>query len=162
MKRASVLFVCMGNICRSPAAEAVMEKLSQDSELDIQIDSAGTEGYHQGERADSRMRAAASARGLEMASRARKVTPNDLKLGTFSLVIAMDHANLQRLRSISGGDLESHVRLFSDFLDDRWPEEVPDPYYGGDDGFETVLDMLEAGCPSILSELAIVGESSGR
>ena len=157
MKEASVLFVCMGNICRSPAAEAVTQTLCQRSEkeLDIRVDSAGTESYHQGELSDSRMRSAATERGFSMESRARQVTAADLKPGAFDLVVAMDHANMRRLRAISGGELGEHVKLFSDFLDDRWPEEVPDPYYGGDDGFAYVLDMLEAGCPDIVSQLAL-------
>lgn len=143
----------MGNICRSPAAEAVMKKVAKQAELDIEVDSAGTEGYHEGERADSRMRSAANDRNVEITSRARQVTRNDLKAGQFDLVVAMDLANTRRLRAISGRDLPHHVRLFSEFLDEHRPKEVPDPYYGEEDGFETVLDLLEEGCPRILNEL---------
>lgn len=88
-----------------------------------------------------------------MVSRAAQVTRDDLEPGSFGLVIAMDHNNLKRLCAIAGDTLPGHVKLFSDFLDDSWPVEVPDPYYGGKDGFELVLDMLEAGCPAILEEI---------
>lgn len=153
MKKASVLFVCMGNICRSPAAEAVMSKILTDRDLDIRVESAGTEGYHVGDQPDPRMRDASQNRGYPMVSRARQVTRDDLKPGNFRLVVAMDHANLDRLRGIAGETLADHVRLFSDFLGESWPVEVPDPYYGGNDGFELVLDMLEAGCPAILEQI---------
>ncbi|SMP40520.1 protein-tyrosine phosphatase [Neorhodopirellula lusitana] len=144
----------MGNICRSPAAEAILNSISLSDEVDIQVDSAGTESYHVGNLPDERMRAAAKKRGIPMVSHARQVTAKDLAAGEFDWVIAMDHANMRRLRSISSEELSPHVRLFSDFLDDQWPDEVPDPYYGGDDGFEYVLDMLEAGCPGILESLS--------
>ena len=153
MKKASVLFVCMGNICRSPAAEGVMQTLVKTANAEIHIDSAGTHGYHVGERSDARMRSAAGKRGIDMTTLARQVVADDLMPGAFDLVIAMDHANLTRLRAIAGGKLGNHVQLFSVFLDDTWPNEVPDPYYGGNDGFELVLDMLEAGCPKILEAL---------
>ncbi|WP_246419772.1 low molecular weight protein-tyrosine-phosphatase [Aporhodopirellula rubra] len=152
MKKSSVLFVCMGNICRSPAAEAVMRSVAKSSQQDIQIESAATEAYHVGERPDARMRKAAAARGFSLDSRGRHVNANDLAAGSYDLVVAMDHANVRRLRSIASTEV-SHVRLFSEFLDDGWPEEVPDPYYGGDAGFEQVLDMLEAGCPRLLESL---------
>ena len=153
MKKASVLFVCMGNICRSPAAEAVLLRILSDRDLDIRVESAGTEGYHVGDRPDPRMREASQARGFPMVSRARQVNREDLEVGNFDLVVAMDHNNLDRLRTIASEALADHVKLFSDFLDDSWPAEVPDPYYGGNDGFELVLNMLEAGCPAILEEI---------
>ncbi len=148
-----VLFVCMGNICRSPAAEAALEKLVQSTGADVQIDSAGTIGIHAGERPDSRMRAAGEARGLVFNTRARQVTAKDLQVGAFDLVIAMDHENLRDLKRVAGAD-HQHVLLISEFLNADWPREVPDPYYGGPQGFETVLDMVEAACPAILSRLA--------
>jgi len=130
-----------------------MQTLAKRAESDIHIDSAGTEGYHVGERSDARMRRAAGERGVELTTLARQVVAADLAPGAFDLVIAMDQANLRRLTAIAGGPRGDHVRLFSDFLDDTWPAEVPDPYYGGDEGFEQVLDMLEAGCPRILDAL---------
>lgn len=147
-----VLFVCMGNICRSPAAEAAMVKLVQSSGADIEVDSAGTIGIHAGERPDSRMRAAGERRGLVFNTRARQVTADDLRPGAFDLVIAMDHENLRDLRRLAKAD-HDHVLLMSDFLSPDWPREVPDPYYGGPQGFETVLDMVEAACPAILRRL---------
>lgn len=148
-----VLFVCMGNICRSPAAEAALVKLVESTGADVQIDSAGTIGIHAGERPDSRMRAAGEARGLVFNTRARQVTAKDLQVGAFDLVIAMDHENLRDLKRVTGAD-RPHVLLMSEFLGADWPREVPDPYYGGPQGFETVLDMVEAACPAILSRLA--------
>ena len=144
-----VLFVCMGNICRSPAAEGVLLAEVEKAGLQDQVtvDSAGTTGYHIGERADHRMRAAASRRSYDLQSRARKVSRDDLT--NFDLVIAMDKDNLSHLQKLPPQPT-ARVCLFHDFLSDDWPEEVPDPYYGCDDGFEFVLDMLEAGCPNIL------------
>lgn len=130
-----------------------MSKILSDRDLDIHVDSAGTEGYHVGDEPDPRMRDAATKRGYPMVSRARQVTRDNLKPGSFRLVVAMDQANLKRLRAIAGETLPDHVKLFSDFLDESWPVEVPDPYYGGKDGFELVLDMLETGCPAILEEI---------
>ncbi len=115
----------------------------------IQIDSAGTIGYHEGNPADRRMRNHASQRGYDLLSRSRKITADDLE--RFDLVIAMDRQNLADIMSIDSS--AENVRLLSHFLDDNWPEDVPDPYYGGADGFETVLDMIEAACPAILDRL---------
>ena len=151
MKR--VLFVCMGNICRSPAAEAVMKRFAEEFDLDVEVDSAATHGYHVGEAADSRMRGAAEARGYEITSRARQVTKKDVAEGTFDLVLAMDGDNYKELTKLAGTSV-SHVRIFSDYLDDNWPNDVPDPYYGDEEGFDKVLDMLEEGCPIILQTLA--------
>jgi len=148
-----VLFVCMGNICRSPAAEAALVKLIQSSGADVDVDSAGTIGIHAGQRPDSRMRAAGEARGLVFNTRARQVTADDLQPGEFDLVIAMDRENLRDLQRLAPAD-HDHVILMSEFLSSDWPKEVPDPYYGGPQGFETVLDMVQAACPAILTRLA--------
>lgn len=154
----SVLFVCMGNICRSPAAEGVLRHLAGQAGLEIEIDSAGTIGYHAGDPADARMRSAATQRGYELTSRARQVTSRDLS--RFGLVIAMDRANygdLLRLAEPPG----SNIRMLSDFLPEGedWPRDVPDPYYGKDDGFGFVLDMLEAACPAILRHVTATTDS---
>jgi protein-tyrosine phosphatase len=146
-----VLFVCMGNICRSPAGEAVMRRFAEEFGVDVDVDSAGTHGYHVGEPADVRMKVAAEARGYELTSRGRKVTKDDLQ-DRFDLVLAMDSENHAILQELAGG-LKTHIRLFSDYLDENWPHDVPDPYYGEDDGFDQVLDMLEEGCPVILQTL---------
>lgn len=154
----SILFVCMGNICRSPAAEGIFEAYvkQQPRKREIQIDSAGTHGYHVGNPADSRMRNAASDRGYPLTSRARQVQAADLH--RFDLVLAMDRENLAIIDSLDARDSATRradLRLFSHYLGDDWPTDVPDPYYGGDDGFEYVLDMIEAACPAIWQELNI-------
>lgn len=152
-----VLFVCMGNICRSPAAEAVMKRFAEEYEVDVEVDSAGTHDYHIGALADVRMRTAAESRGYELRSRGRQVNQADLEVGRFDLVLAMDSDNHTILQTMAGG-VRPHIRLFSDFLDDsHWPADVPDPYYGEEDGFAQVLDMLEEGCPVILQTL--IGEA---
>ncbi|MFG0260780.1 MAG: low molecular weight protein-tyrosine-phosphatase, partial [Novipirellula sp. JB048] len=145
--------VCLGNICRSPAAEAVMKRFSQEYGVDMEIDSAATHGYHVGKLADPRMRSAAESRGYDLTSRARVVTTEDLDPQCFDLVLAMDaeiHTALHRMREGS----KSHIRMFGDYLDDHWPKDVPDPYYGEAEGFDEVLDMLEEGCPLIMQTLA--------
>lgn len=153
-----VLFVCLGNICRSPAAEGVFRKLVADRGLsdEIDIDSAGTSGYHHGEPADARMRTAATQRGYDLRSRSRRLTEDDLE--EFDLVIAMDRKNLKDIREMRSGMApeeqgKAQVKLLSEFLPAGAEADVPDPYYGGDQGFETVLDMLEQGAENILHQL---------
>lgn len=147
-----VLFVCMGNICRSPAGEAVMKRFAEEFRVNVTVESAGTHGYHVGEPADARMRAAAETRGYELLSIGRKVTQSDLNADQYDLVLAMDADNHAILVEMAGG-VQPHIRMFSDYLDENWPRNVPDPYYGDEDGFEKVLDMLEEGCPVILQTL---------
>lgn len=150
-----VLFVCLGNICRSPAAEAVFKAVAAKDapKLPLEVDSAGTIDIHAGERPDPRMRAAGEVRGYRFETRARQVTADDLRPGRFDLVVAMDRSNLADLKRMA--PQSSHLVLIGEFLADRWPREVPDPYYGGPAGFETVLDMLEAACPEILQRLGV-------
>ena len=150
--RHSVLFVCLGNICRSPAAEGILQALvdEQDRQAEVVVDSAGTAGYHDGKRADARMIAAAKNRGIDLTSISRKLLPADLD--QFDLVIAMDRENLADIQRLSS-DPTATIKLLSEYLGDDWPSDVPDPYYGGGDGFEYVLDMLAAACPAILDEL---------
>jgi protein-tyrosine phosphatase len=118
--------------------------------LACQVDSCGTAGYHIGRPPDSRMIAAASKRGYDLTSRAQQFSRTFLS--GRDLIVAMDRDNYREIQSYSQG-VAGNVKLFSDFLDSSWPVDVPDPYYGGDDGFEYVLDMLEAGCPKILEEI---------
>lgn len=148
----SVLFVCLGNICRSPAGEGVMLDVVARAGLSdvVQVDSAGTGGWHVGERADARMRAAASKRGYDLQSRARQVEVSDFE--TFDLVIAMDQSNLENLKRLSGGKADN-IHMLGEYLDADNPPDVPDPYYGGATGFDHVLDMIEEACPKILKEL---------
>lgn len=148
----SVLFVCLGNICRSPTGEGVLQELVDGQGLEdrISIDSAGTAGYHIGARADSRMREHASRRGYDLRSRARKLTSADME--NFDLVIAMDRENYRDIQRVHDRPT-AELKMLSDFLGDDWPNDVPDPYYGGADGFEYVLDMIEAACPKIVEYL---------
>lgn len=152
-----VLFVCMGNICRSPAAEGVLQALIAERGLDgaVEVDSAGTIRYHVGEPADARMRRAAEERGYRLESRARQVTAADLD--AFERVIALDRDNLAELEELAGGS-RPHLRLLSHYLPDGSPVEVPDPYWGGDRGFEEVLDLLERAAPAILDDLLGEGD----
>ncbi len=147
--RIAILFVCMGNICRSPAAEGVLQAMLRRENLAdaVLVDSAGTADSQIGKRADPRMREVASGRGYELSSRARRVHRTDLE--TFDLVVAMDQENLNYVRSLHSQPSAS-IHLMSEFLDERWPVEVPDPYYGGREGFELVLDMIESACQPIM------------
>ena len=146
-----ILFVCMGNICRSPAGEGVLAKMVADTGLAdrIQIDSAGTLDFHTGNRADSRMRAAASQRGYDLTSRARQVRPADLE--DFDLILTMDEDNRRNVLALATTAAQrERVRPFCSFCTDHDETEVPDPYYGGPRGFEIVLDLLEDGCEGVL------------
>ncbi len=152
MSVVSVLFVCMGNICRSPTGEGVFSQYIQDRGRDEQfeIDSAGTIAYHSGQPADQRMREAAHRRGYRLDSIARPVTAADLEY--FDLVVAMDRDNFSDLVALRAGD-NANVKMLGEFLPSikasAEPLDVPDPYYGGADGFEVVIDMCERACPAI-------------
>jgi protein-tyrosine phosphatase len=152
--RRGVLFVCLANICRSPAAAAVFSAFAKRRGLlgQVLVDSAGTSGYQQGEPPDPRMAAAARRRGYSVAGFARAVTTADLQ--QFDLIVAMDRANLRDLEAMAVPRARP-PRLLGEFLPAGWPLEVPDPYYRGDLGFEQVLDMLEEACPAILDELLV-------
>jgi protein-tyrosine phosphatase len=150
-----VLFVCLGNICRSPAAEGMFLHLlaQQGLEERFSVDSAGTGGWHVGRPADARMRAAAARRGITLTSRARQLEPSDLR--RFDHILTMDADNLAAVQDLArreGGSsatitpMVQHCRRFRS-------EEVPDPYYGGEHGFEHVLDLLEDACAGLLNTL---------
>lgn len=141
----------MGNICRSPAAEGVMRHLVAEAGLDsrVLIDSAGTGGWHSGARADHRMRAAATARGYDLTSMARQVKDSDLE--EFDLILIMDEQNRRDLRAFDREHRhEAKVRFLCEFCTEHRDKEVPDPYYGGTQGFEKVLDLLEDSCAGLL------------
>ncbi len=146
-----VLFVCLGNICRSPTAEAVMLQLIVEDGLEdrVRVDSAGTIRYHVGEPADLRMQDTASRRGYTLSSISRQVTEGDFD--RFDLVVAMDRDNLSDLHAVAPRS-HDHVRLFSEFLPEGFPTDVPDPYMG-EAGFDRTLDIIEHGCPAILEHL---------
>ena len=140
-----VLFVCMGNICRSPTAQGVFEKLLDDTQLTdrIQVDSAGTHAYHVGEPPDHRAQTSAGRRGIDLSrQRARRVAVEDFD--AFDYVVAMDAENKASLLAICPEEFHNKVTLFMVHTSDYSQDSVPDPYYGGASGFEKVLDMVEA------------------
>lgn len=139
-----VLFVCMGNICRSPTAEGVMRHVLRQNKLDglVEVDSAGTHGYHVGEAPDARTQRAAASRGYDLSDmRARKVAPQDLDY--FDLILAMDHNNIEVLKRIFPPEKYDRLGLFMSYSKNFDDDEVPDPYYGLGHGFDMVLDMVE-------------------
>jgi len=158
-----VLFVCMGNICRSPTGEAVFRQFvaARGFEDRFHIDSAGTIAYHAGEPADPRMRRAASRRGYDLTSIARAVTRADLD--EFDVVVAMDHDNFAELAQL-GNDARAKLVLLGRFtpgaVTDHDAPPVPDPYYGGARGFDIVIDMIESACPRLFE--FCLAEGSGR
>jgi protein-tyrosine phosphatase len=143
-----ILFVCMGNICRSPTAEGVMRHLLAERGLEdeIEVQSAGTGGWHAGSPPDARSTRAAAARGITLEGAARQVTRADFE--DFDLLVAMDRDNLADLRAIAPPGTEHKIRLL---LGEG--RDVPDPYYGGPHGFEDVLDLVETACEQLLDEL---------
>jgi protein-tyrosine phosphatase len=152
----NVLFVCMGNICRSPTAEAVFRHYVEKAGLagNIQIDSAGTHDYHIGDAPDSRTQRAALQRGYDMSDlRGRQVEARDFS--RFDYVLAMDVANLSILQRLRPSDAQSHLGLFLEFAERHAEREVPDPYYGGAEGFERVLDMVEDAAEGLLRHIRL-------
>ncbi|WP_127555339.1 low molecular weight protein-tyrosine-phosphatase [Saccharospirillum alexandrii] len=150
----SVLFVCLGNICRSPTAQAVFEARLADSPLaaDVEVDSAGTAAYHLGKAPDPRSQAAARARGYKLDHlRARQVTPEDFH--RFDYILAMDSDNLINLNAMAPESHRATVALFLDFAAVTELRDVPDPYFGGDEGFATVLDLCEQASHGLLTHL---------
>ncbi|MGI9291590.1 MAG: low molecular weight protein-tyrosine-phosphatase, partial [Gammaproteobacteria bacterium] len=148
----SLLFVCMGNICRSPTAHGVMRHLLEEQQLtdSIRIDSAGTHAYHTNEPPDRRAQAAALNRGIDISDlRARIVELNDYQ--DYDLIVAMDYENLALLERMSPPDSRAKLVLMLDYASDWDSDEVPDPYYGGNQGFETVLDMLQDASKGLLA-----------
>ena len=151
---ASVLFVCMGNICRSPTAEGVMRSLLETAGegLSVIIDSAGTHAYHEGEKPDRRATAVALSRGIDLSTqRARGVQPDDFN--TFDLILAMDEDNLALLKKMQPENSPAELGLFMNYSRRSPGASVPDPYYGGSMGFERVLDMLDEAAQGLLEEL---------
>lgn len=149
-----VLFVCLGNICRSPTAHGVFEAMVQKRGLDraIEVDSCGTGGWHVGSAPDSRAVAEASQRGYDLSPlRARQVLPEDFQ--AFDYILAMDHMNLADLESLCPEDYNGHLGLFLAFASDIEEQEVPDPYYGGARGFGHVLDLVERASEALLREI---------
>jgi protein-tyrosine phosphatase len=152
--RIRVLFVCLGNICRSPTAEGVFRHLLTQAapELQVEVDSAGTADYHIGEPPDLRSQRAAMRRGIDLGGlRARQVVPADF--AHFDFILAMDRANLRELKAMRPKDARARLQLFLEYAPDVGRLEVPDPYYGDAGGFEAVLDLTAAASRGLLAAL---------
>lgn len=150
-----ILFVCLGNICRSPAAEGILRSMAKQKGLDsmFEIDSAGTYGGHAGNLPDSRMREAASKRGYKLDHRSRRIVPADFD--NFDLILTMDDSNYEKVcRMAPDPESLQKVERMTDYCVRFDVDHVPDPYYEGRDGFEYVLDILEDACGNLLGKLA--------
>jgi low molecular weight protein-tyrosine phosphatase len=154
LTKTSVLFVCLGNICRSPTAHGVFEYLVKNSELKerVETDSCGTGDWHAGHVPDRRAAAEALKRGYDLSHlRARRVTVEDFEL--FDYILAMDQQNLRDLQAMCPPNYSGRLNLFLDYLPDGDIREVPDPYYGGDGGFTQVLDLVETASRALLEDI---------
>ena len=148
----SILFVCMGNICRSPTAEAVFRHKAVEYGLKIKIDSAGTLGSHAREKPDHRAQKVGTARGYSFDKiKARQVTVKDFS--EFDLILAMDERNITDLHKVAPAELHYKIQLFLDYADNFSDNEVPDPYYGGAQGFRYVLDLVEDASEGLLKKI---------
>lgn len=154
MKEYKILFVCLGNICRSPAAEGILKRMVREQGLDdkISVDSAGTSGYHDEDLPDHRMRQHGARRGYKFDSRSRRFTSRDFD--RFDIILAMDDSNYHNIMRLAP-DLESEKKVYRmvDFSKRFGHDHIPDPYYSGADGFELVLDLLEDACEGLLDKL---------
>ncbi|AVX02897.1 protein-tyrosine-phosphatase [Maritalea myrionectae] len=145
----SILLVCLGNICRSPTAHAVLQQMAQQQGINLTIDSAGTGDWHIGHTPDERAMNAAKSRGYDLSQlRARQVEPDDFY--RYDLILAMDRSNLKNLKKLAPKDSTAQVELFLPYGDSA-TEEVPDPYFGGEGGFDHVLDLIEDASRKILA-----------
>ena len=151
-----ILFVCLGNICRSPAAEGVFKQKIKDRDLEklFVVDSAGTGGWHVGNLADPRMRETALSRGIELTSRSRKIEKSDLY--EFDHILVMDNDNFEAVKSLIKDDknpVNSKIKLLLSYSKSSQLEEVPDPYYGGQNGFDKVIDLLDDAIDGLIDSL---------
>ena len=151
-----ILFVCLGNICRSPAAEGIFNQKIKDRDLEdlFLVDSAGTGGWHVGNLADKRMRETALSRGIELTSRSRQIEENDLY--EFDHILVMDKDNLNAVNSLIKDhtySINSKIKLILSYSKKSQLDEVPDPYYGGQNGFERVLDLLDDAIDELIDSL---------
>ena len=154
MSKVKVLFVCMGNICRSPTAHGVFRQLVEQEGLagQIEIDSAGTHAYHVGESPDARAQSTAARRGIDISDlKARRAETADFE--EYDYILAMDQDNYHGLSGIAPAGGHDKIYLFMDFARDARSREVPDPYYGGPDGFERVFDMVEDAAAGLLADI---------
>ena len=151
-----ILFVCLGNICRSPAAEAIFKQKIKDRDLEnlFHVDSAGTGGWHVGNLADPRMRETALRRGIDLTSRSRKIEESDLY--EFDHILVMDNDNLEAVKSLAKdhkNPVNSKIKLILSYAKDSQIDEVPDPYYGGQNGFDKVIDLLDDAIDGLIDNL---------
>jgi len=151
-----ILFVCLGNICRSPAAEGVFKQKIKERDLEklFLVDSAGTGGWHVGNLADPRMRETALSRGIELTSRSRKIEESDLY--EFDHILVMDNDNLYAVKSLikdHNNHINSKIKLILSYSKNSQLEEVPDPYYGGQNGFDKVIDLLDDAMDGLIDSL---------
>lgn len=154
MEKFKILFVCLGNICRSPAAQGVMQHLIANEGLDtrIEVDSAGTYSGHKGQLPDHRMRRHALQRGYNLTHRSRPVEQSDF--ATHDMIVAMDENNAHDLKWMARTDITNRLVMMGDYLDQTNPHTyVPDPYYGGPEDFELALDLVEEACANLLLEI---------
>jgi len=155
IKKIRLLFVCLGNICRSPAAEGIMAGIVEKNDLQdiIEVDSAGTSGWHEGDLPDERMRSHGEKRGYDFCSRARKFRRSDFD--DFDYIIVMDQNNYTTVKSMaSSPEQAGKIHLMTDYaVQYSSQDEIPDPYYGGSSGFELVLDLLEDACEGLLQSI---------
>ncbi len=164
MIKKKVLFVCLGNICRSPAAEGVMKSIIKKNNYEklIEVDSAGTMGYHSGEQPDERMRSSAKKRGYNLDSLARKFNPKTDFI-YFDFIVAMDNDNYYTLLDLDKGNtFGNKIYKIAEFSSLKNFDEVPDPYYGGSSGFEMVLDILEDSCMGLFIKIKEDIESENK
>ena len=154
MEKKKILFVCLGNICRSPSAEAVFNGVLKKEGIasQFEVDSAGTSGWHAGEPADRRMQSHATKRGYNLTSISRKFDPHS-DFDHFDMIVGMDDSNMENLKRMARNtdDLNKLYKM-TDFAKEFSYDEVPDPYYGGSEGFELVLDLLEDSCRGLLEK----------
>jgi len=155
IKKIRILFVCLGNICRSPAAEGIMSGIVEKNDLQdiIEVDSAGTSGWHEGDLPDERMRSHGEKRGYDFCSRARKFRRSDFN--DFDYIIVMDQNNYTTVKSMAlSRDQADKIHLMTDYaVQYSSHDDIPDPYYGGSSGFELVLDLLEDACEGLLQSI---------
>jgi len=154
MRKIKVLFICMGNICRSPTAHGVFQALVEKEGMSdiIEVDSAGTHAYHEGEPPDSRAQETARRRGFDLSTqRARRAIREDFHV--YDYIVAMDQDNFHHLYRLSPEGMEEKIQLLMDYAPSFRTREVPDPYYGGTAGFERVFDMVEAAAEGLLNEI---------